>query len=77
MSGKLGETSGQVILEINSLTINASVDQWAKSEVTTTMPSLGLAKPVPGKLYVLRADGSVAQAVDVRVLPADPAEGDQ
>ena len=65
----LGAAPGQVIVKIGPVVLAATVNDW-KSQVTTTIPMVGLEQPTPAELMIVRADGSLASAVAVELTPA-------
>ncbi|HUE72911.1 MAG TPA: hypothetical protein VMP01_18645 [Pirellulaceae bacterium] len=71
----LGEKQGQVVLQIDTLSVPAQVNEWKAEQVNVTLPMFGLAAPTKAHIWMMRADGQVANKLAVELIPAKaPAE---
>jgi hypothetical protein len=71
----LGEKQGQVVLQIDTLSVPAQVNEWKAEQVNVTLPMFGLAAPTKAHIWMMRADGQVAGKLAVELIPAKaPAE---
>jgi len=68
----LGAEEGQVVLEVQSVSLPAKVNEWKADKVNATLPLFGLAAPTKAKIWLLRKDGQVANTVMVELIPATP-----
>ena len=68
----LGEEPGQVVLQLEQVALPVMVREWKAGKVTGTLPQFGLAGPTKAALFLVRADGQVANAVPIELLPAQP-----
>lgn len=66
----LGETTGQVIAQMDKIAFPAKVNEWKNNSVNATLPLVGLSSPVRGEIVILRADGSLGHTVKVEFVPA-------
>ncbi len=72
----LGEKQGQVVLQVDTLSVPAQVNEWKAEQVNVTLPMFGLSAPTKAQIWLLRADGQVANKLAVELIPAKPtAEG--
>ena len=65
----LGTVRGQIQLNISGITLIAQVSTWTNASVTATLPNMQLAQPVEAKLNIVKADGTVADSLDVVFSP--------
>lgn len=71
----LGEKQGQVVLQIDTLSVPAQVNEWKAEQVNVTLPMFGLSSPTKAHIWMMRADGQVANKLAVELIPAKaPAE---
>lgn len=68
----LGEKQGQVVLQVDAMSVPGQVTEWKADQVTVTLPMFGLSEPTKSKIWLLRADGEVANVLAVELTPADP-----
>lgn len=68
----LGEKQGQVILQVDPLSVPAQVNDWKADQVNVTLPMFGLAAPTKAQIWLMRADGQVANMLTVELIPAKP-----
>ncbi|MFP6672811.1 MAG: hypothetical protein VB857_15485, partial [Pirellulaceae bacterium] len=66
----LGKEAGHVVIQVNELYLNTTVDKWSNDEATVTLPLVGMAKPQRAALLMLDAEGQVVESIDVMFLPA-------
>jgi hypothetical protein len=73
LQGKdLGDATGQVVLQIDKLSLPAQLNEWKSDAVNLTLPMLGLAGPMKAQLWMVKSDGAVAANIPVELLPAQP-----
>ena len=71
----LGDNAGQVILDVNGISLPAAVQAWTNESTTCTVPMMGLNQPKEARLIIVTGEGNVAQTIAVLLMPAkDPAE---
>ena len=68
----LGADEGQVVLEVESVSLPAMVNEWKTEQVNMTLPMFGLAGPTKAKIWLVRKDGRVANMLMVELIPATP-----
>jgi hypothetical protein len=68
----LGADEGQVVLEVESVSLPAKVNEWKADQVNMTLPMFGLAGPTKAKIWLVRKDGQVANMLLVELIPAAP-----
>jgi hypothetical protein len=68
----LGADEGQVVLEVDSVSLPAKVNEWKADQVNMTLPMFGLAGPTKAKIWLVRKDGQVANTLMVELIPATP-----
>jgi hypothetical protein len=66
----LGKEPGHVVIQVNELYLDTTVDKWSNDEATVTLPLVGMAKPQRAALLMLDAEGQVVESIDVMFLPA-------
>lgn len=66
----LGKEPGHVVIQVNELYLNTTVDKWSNDEATVTLPLVGMAQPQRAALLMLDAEGQVVESIDVMFLPA-------
>jgi hypothetical protein len=69
---KLGEKAGQVVLQLEQVALPIMIREWKDDKLTAAIPMFGLAGPSKADLFIVRADGQVANVVPVELLPAQP-----
>ncbi len=69
---QLGEYPGQALLDLGNIALPIKVEDWNDAAAMVTLPSFGLAKPMPAKIQVGKADGSLAATIEVLLVPASP-----
>jgi hypothetical protein len=76
-SADLGTERGRLLLLVDKLALDATIQAWSPTQTTATLPSLGIAEPLRALLVLVRADGRPASSVQVELVPADgqPATG--
>lgn len=68
---ELGEAPGHVILQVDALAMPAEVKEWNSDSVVTTLPMMGLAKPVKAQIHLVNAEGIPVNSLEfLLVLPA-------
>jgi hypothetical protein len=70
-SGNLGPNKGRLLLLIDKLVLDATIDAWSQDQATATLPAVGIAEPLSALLVLVRADGQPVSSVQVELLPAD------
>ena len=70
----LGEEAGQVILDVNGISLPTAVRGWTNESTTCTLPMIGLDKPKEARLVMLTAKGEVAHSISVLLMPAKAPE---
>jgi hypothetical protein len=68
----LGDSAGQVMIQMDKLAIPAMVNEWKPDAVTTTLPMFSLASPVTAEIVMVKADGTVANTLKVELINAQP-----
>ena len=68
----LGADEGQVVLEVDSVSLPAKVNEWKADQVNMTLPMFGLAGPTKAKIWLFRKDGQVANTLLVELIPETP-----
>ncbi len=66
----LGKEPGHVVIAVNELYLDTTVDKWSNEKATVTLPLVGMAKPQRAALLMLDAKGQVVESIDVMFLPA-------
>ena len=66
----LGTEPGHVVIQVNELYLNTTLDKWSNDSATVTLPLVGMAKPQRAALLMLNAEGQVVESIDVMFLPA-------
>ena len=66
----LGNEPGHVVIQVNELYLDTTVDKWSNEKATVTLPLVGMAKPQRAALLMLDAEGQVVESIDVMFLPA-------
>ena len=69
----LGFQTGRIQLTIGGLTLDATVQRWGNNEVIAVLPQLSLSSSARATVQIVRADGSVADQLDVVLSPATAA----
>ena len=69
----LGQDPGHVVIEVNELYLETTVDKWSNEGATVTLPLVGMAKPQRAALLMLDAKGQVVESIEVMFLPAKEA----
>jgi hypothetical protein len=73
LQGKdLGEKSGQVVVQIDKVSLPAQMNEWKVDSAVVTLPMIGLAGPTKAQLWMVKADGAVAANMAVELIPAQP-----
>ncbi len=71
LQGKeLGTDAGQVVVQIDEISLPALMNEWQDESVKVTLPMLGLAGATKANLWMVKADGTVAANVAVELVPA-------
>ena len=63
-----GEVAGNIVLQVNGLTLPALVTAWDAQNIAFTLPKLGLSQASDGMLQVVKADQTVMKANPVIVI---------
>jgi len=71
----LGEFAGQLVVQIDKISLPAQLNDWQVDSVNATLPMLGLAGPTKAQLWMVKADGAVASNMAVELIPAQPPTG--
>jgi hypothetical protein len=66
----LGTTPGQVVVQMDKISLPAQVSTWTNDGVTTTLPMIGLNGNVTADILVVRPDGSLGTSVKVELIQA-------
>jgi hypothetical protein len=69
-SENLGNTEGHVVILVNELYMNTTVDQWSDDAATVTLPLVGMVKPQRAALLMMNSNGELVESIDVMFLPA-------
>ncbi|MEO2022679.1 MAG: hypothetical protein ABGX05_12735, partial [Pirellulaceae bacterium] len=69
-SENLGNTEGHVVIHVNELYLNTTVDQWSNDAATVTLPLVGMVKPQRAALLMMNSKGELVESIDVMFLPA-------
>ena len=69
-SKNLGNTEGHVVILVNELYLNTTVDQWSNDGATVTLPLVGMVKPQRAALLMMSSQGELVESIDVMFLPA-------
>lgn len=69
----LGEKPGQAVLQLGKVSLPVAVNEWKNDRLTVTIPAIGLGETTPAELFVVRADGQLAQTVALELLVPQPA----
>lgn len=76
LQGKdLGEAAGQVVVQIDKISLPAQMNEWKADSANVTLPMLGLAGPTKAQIWMVKADGAVAANLAVELIPAQPPTG--
>ncbi|MCP3690763.1 MAG: hypothetical protein GY917_01100 [Planctomycetaceae bacterium] len=71
----LGNEMGQVILDIQGISLPTELRAWTNESATCTLPMMGLDQPKEARLIMITAQGEVAHSISVLLMPAKaPAE---
>ncbi len=70
----LGESQGQVVLQLDAISFPAQVNNWNADQVNVTLPTFGLATPTKAHIWLMRADGEVANKLAVELMPLETGE---
>lgn len=71
LQGKeLGTDAGQVVVQIDEISLPAMMNEWQNESVQVTLPMLGLASATKANLWMVKADGTVAANIPVELVPA-------
>jgi len=65
----LSPEAGQVIVQIDQLSMPAEIVEWTPAQAKATIPMMALTGPMQATLHLVNADGSVAQSVNVELIP--------
>jgi hypothetical protein len=65
----LGDAAGQVMVQVDKISFPAQVDAWGGGSLTTTLPMLDLSAPTRAQLWLIRADGQVANSMTIELVP--------
>ena len=66
---QLGSVEGHVQLRMGTISLNAVVEYWSQDSVRIQLPSFKLPEPVDAAIIIGRADGSLADRIDVLLTP--------
>jgi hypothetical protein len=69
-SKNLGNSEGHVVILVNELYLNTSVNQWSNDGATVTLPLVGMVKPQRAALLMMSSEGELVESIDVMFLPA-------
>jgi hypothetical protein len=73
LQGKdLGDKAGQVVVQIDKVSLPAQMNEWKADSAVVTLPMIGLAGPTKAQLWMVKADGAVAANMAVELVPAQP-----
>lgn len=70
-SPDLGTETGRLVLLVDKLALDATIQAWSQTQTTATLPALGIAEPLRALLVLVRADGRPASSVQLELMPAD------
>jgi hypothetical protein len=70
----LGNDAGQVILDIQGISLPTELRAWTSESVTCTLPMMGLDQPKEARLIMVTAKGEVAHSINVLLMPAKAPE---
>ena len=70
----LGNDAGQVILDIQGISLPSELRAWTSESVTCTLPMMGLDQPKEARLIMVTAKGEVAHSIAVLLMPAKAPE---
>ena len=70
-SPDLGTERGRLLLLVDKLALDATIQAWSPTQTTATLPALGIAEPLRALLVLVRADGRPASSVQLELVPAD------
>lgn len=65
-----GDAAGQIVLELNGLTLPALVTSWDAQTISFTLPTLGLNQSSNGVLRVVNSDQSVMKSINATIIAA-------
>ena len=65
IDGALGVNPGQVLLNVNGLSLRADVRSWSAEQATVVLPQLQFSSSMDAVVQVIAADGSIASEVPV------------
>jgi hypothetical protein len=71
----LGEAAGQVVVQIDKISLPAQMNEWKVDSASVKLPMLGLAGPTKAQIWMVKADGAVAASMAVELIPAQPPTG--
>jgi hypothetical protein len=69
----LGSEQGRVAVKIGAVILECPVTAWTEAGLAATLPTMAVAGPAKADLLVALADGTLAAAVPVELLPAQGA----
>lgn len=69
----LSPEAGQLIVQMDQLSIPATIVEWNPVQAKATIPMLNLTGPMQATLHLVNADGSLAQSVNVELVPFNEA----
>ncbi len=69
----LSPEAGQLIVQMDQLSIPATIVEWNPVQAKATIPMLNLTGPMRATLHLVNADGSLAQSVNVELIPFNEA----
>ncbi|MFP6620113.1 MAG: hypothetical protein VB877_12265, partial [Pirellulaceae bacterium] len=70
----LGNDAGQVILDIQGISLPTELRAWTSESVTCTLPMMELDQPKEARLIMVTAKGEVAHSISVLLMPAKAPE---
>ena len=65
-----GTEAGQAILALGDISMPLAVAKWEEGQAAVTLPLIGLAGSKQATIHLFRANGEVANQVEVELLPA-------
>jgi hypothetical protein len=69
----LGFQTGRIQIAIGGRTLDATVQRWSNNEVIAVLPQLSLSNSAQATVQIVRADGSVADQLEVVLAPVSVA----
>ena len=67
----LGADVGMVIIQIGSITLSGDIQEWQDALVTVQLPRMGVLEPTDATLFVVRADGSLADQAEISLVQGE------